>query len=1259
MGEVFTPEELGTMPSAGFSPDEVNQARQESMVEMAHAGFKDDEIQKYYNLKEPDFSEATAHVKRSITTSKAAEAELKTGPQKREPIDASVQPVEAKDLLDGLAAGWGTSVTGLFARGEKSPLTTDHASRAIKIASMIAQFAGDIPAMAAGMTAGAAAGGTLGSVALPVVGTVSGAAVGGMAGAFAVPPAMRRMLMDQYEKGDVKSASDAADRFVAASWEGIKGGVTGTATSIVGGPAGAYLGTIGKLTAEALTMSTVAAGLEGHLPDPDDFVNAMVMMGGFHAIGNVGKLRGIYSRTGLKPEEVAEMAETNPALKQEIMSSGDEFPKSLEPLLDEQKAQEPKAKALENIGAKIQDQMDPVKRSYGFDEFYKDYVDKYDPIAKLEDKTFKVDSVKENTAQSGYKLMRMASDYKAKAKVTIEKGTLSYNDLSINGDSLKKVLAPVKENLQDFERFAVAKRALELESRGIESGFDIADAKAVVKGLKGEMGDAFRNFVDFQNRNMKYLRDAGRIDNKQYEKLVDLGKSYVSFKRVFEPEDLTGTRGAGKANPLKTIEGSDLAVQRPITSAIENAEFIFKWAESNRAKVQLVENAEKSGNEAYFEKVKSNQLLKIDASGEANELLADLGVDFKLKKGEFDVFRSRQKDLAPNEFEIWRGGKREIYRVKDQNVADSLAALDGQPAMQNLFMRIMRKFTGLKRFATTTTVDFQAKNLFRDQLTAGSLSEYSTIPFREVVVAMGDLWKENDHYYNWLKSGGADGAFMDLGESYLKTDIYGIDKKTGFLGGIQNSVKATARGMTLAGRIIESSSRLAEFKRATEMGREGIETRYAESGPKIFEGGFASREITVDFQRMGLKTQSFNSIAAFFNAQVQGVDRTARALGKDWRSLKAGEYEDVMKGTTVRAAALLTAPSIALWAITRSDPQLAPWVAEVPKWEQDTFWCIPIPWWRAAESDDEWRDLPDYKVQDSPQGKLINKGVILRLPKPQELGLLFATLPVRILEKYVDEKPEAMAGILDTLQGILVPNWKPDLLAPMGEQMTNYNSFTGRPLVPQYIEKELPAYRYTEYTSATAKTLGKLLGAIPYVQERDGASPMVIDNYIKSWTGTLGQYAVDTLDLALRKSGVADDNQPEMSPNDIWFVKSFLVRNPTTQSESIQRFYDRAKSLDQILTSTKNQMKLGREEDVEYIEKHFGQVSMRIEGFKNALSAQNKIIRGVYNSDFTKHEKRQLIESTYWQMIETAKFANSQIDRYEKMLKNSNQGAEQ
>ncbi len=64
----------------------------------------------------------------------------------------------------------------------------------------------------------------------------------------------------------------------------------------------------------------------------------------------------------------------------------------------------------------------------------------------------------------------------------------------------------------------------------------------------------------------------------------------------------------------------------------------------------------------------------------------------------------------------------------------------------------------------------------------------------------------------------------------------------------------------------------------------------------------------------------------------------------------------------------------------------------------------------------------------------INKGTIYRLPRPQELGLLFAALPERVMDAMFSKHPDTFKDFQNTILSLLLPSFVPDTVAPSIEQ---------------------------------------------------------------------------------------------------------------------------------------------------------------------------------------------------------------------------------
>ncbi len=429
--------------------------------------------------------------------------------------------------------------------------------------------------------------------------------------------------------------------------------------------------------------------------------------------------------------------------------------------------------------------------------------------------------------------------------------------------------------------------------------------------------------------------------------------------------------------------------------------------------------------------------------------------------------------------------------------------------------------------------------------------------------------------------------------------------------------------MRVGAELSEQSIRLAEFKKVRK------------AGGSLVEAGYASREITVDFQRIGARMSSLNSITAFQNVAIQGLDRTARAFKED------------PTGAATKAVAYITVPSVLLWWANHDDERYK----EIPQWEKDLYWHITTDKWTDA-THEEADGLPEHLVRETTDGKVqINKGTIYRLPKPQELGLIFGSLPERTLEAFFSKNPEAFKNFGDSLVGLITPSFMPDALAPAVEQYMNKSFFTSRDIVPQHLKDVVPEYEFTEYTSETAKQLGKMIATVDRftVDKRMGiASPVVLDNYIQSWGGALGKYAVQIADKSLTAAGVGEgDLKPAWALADYPFIKAVVTRYPQAGSESIQNFYDKSERSRKVVATVDMLNKTGRDEeaqkflDANYTEFVTGKMS---EGIVKGLTVQSHAIQIIMrDTSMSKDEKRQLIDGAYFQMIDVAKRANEVI----------------
>lgn len=1191
--------------NAGFSDLEVQEYEQNQRAELRSAGFSDQDLDEHFGVKTPDMSGVKSYFEENL--------------KQRTPKVEGVE--EADDFLEALDAGWQMSVSGLIKRGTRpNVVLPEDAPMYLKIASEVSTLAGDLPAMVAGAfgggVAGGAAGAAAGTVALPVVGTVglgaAGTLVGAGAGGNALPTAIREILMSHYEKGDIQDFGDFWERSSSILLNTLKSGVVGGVTAGAGGAAGRIAGqaavpalarTTARTSSEIATMVTAGKALEGEIPKAHDFVQAAVLVGGMHvsisAAGRIPKtletttrkMRDVYAKTGVKPAEILEMAERDATVLQDVLSDNISIPKTLEPMVETVQKPAPipeasvRSAATEKILSQIGEQAEAApKTKLSFSEFYRNFVDKFDPIKRATEDLSGQSITDIDTVNNPYHLARMANDYKSKARHAIERGTLDFETLEINGKSLREIYSPFKDDISGFEAYLVSKRALEVESRGKQSGFDLDAAREVVQEGNAKYETASQEVVEYNNRNLKYLKDSGFLTDEKFESFVEAGKSYIPFSRILDPAD---ARPGGGLGSLKEFKGSERKIQSPLLSMLENTETIARLAERNRALRSLVDLAESAPAQSLISKIETSK-------------------------------------NPHSEFAVYRNGKRELFTA-DRPLVEAIQALDGNAPATNLAFKIARGITTAKKIGISLTPDFILRNVFRDQITAGTLSRHGSLPFVDIVGAMGDVVKKSDVYYDWVKSGGGNGSFLELNQKYLESDVFNLSRQTGLIEKTWNTLLKPIDFLQAAGSLAENATRLAEYKRVSAG---------ESSGPNVFRGGFAAREITVDFQRMGAKMSAFNAITAFQNVSIQGLDRTLRAIKED------------PTGVTARAALYITTPSVLLWWANRDDERYK----ELPRWQKDLFWIIPTDRWESASPGDA-ENLPSYLVRKGGEtGIEVNTGPIYRIPKPQELGILFGSIPERLLEQFFTDNPNALKDFGSTVADLISPGIVPDAIAAPMEHYFNKSMFTERPIIPFHLERIVPEYQYTEYTTEAGKALGKLIGHVPGA--KDFGSPVLVEHYVRSWAGSSGMYALQLADKLLTPAE-PDIQKQEMTLADVPFVKAFVVRFPSSGAQSIQDFNDRYSEFQKRKNTISHLAKQGNHEAWRReMEMQESGGTVPLDDIKKALSKQHAFIMKVQrDKTLPPSDKRQLIDGAYYQMIETAKRGNEIVQEYENRLK--------
>ena len=143
-------------------------------------------------------------------------------------------------------------------------------------------------------------------------------------------------------------------------------------------------------------------------------------------------------------------------------------------------------------------------------------------------------------------------------------------------------------------------------------------------------------------------------------------------------------------------------------------------------------------------------------------------------------------------------------------------------------------------------------------------------------------------------------------------------------------------------------------------------------------------------------------------------------------------------------------PSIYFWFANRDNEIYQ----RQPQWVKDNYWVVV--------------------VGDTPY----------RIPKPFDLGIVFGTGTEQFLDYVASDHPESIKNgrefALDFIQNQMKNlNPLPTFLVPPLETYMNKSFFTGKPIVPDYMDKKLLSkYQYTTYTSEVAKGISRAINTM-------------------------------------------------------------------------------------------------------------------------------------------------------------------------------------
>jgi hypothetical protein len=651
------------------------------------------------------------------------------------------------------------------------------------------------------------------------------------------------------------------------------------------------------------------------------------------------------------------------------------------------------------------------------------------------------------------------------------------------------------EDHDALSRYLAASRALNYRAKGMEPGLgtSLQEEREIFNDAPDRIKDAALKLRDIYNETvLKTLVKAGIMSQEQYDYLQMEWPDYVPFLRVdtanmFEHDLNVFLRGRGKslvnlANPVKKATGvaseSEVyPIRDPLESMLRNMQTFHALAARNEVGKTMLGIAEIEGMGRFAERV-----------GGAGE------------KGD-------------SVFYVWRDGKKEFYAT-DPDIYAALAAVnEASPTaagLKKLAEVVTLPAEVFKMGTTRYNPGFIVRNFMRDAANVAINSESWTPPAWNTLKGLTILYSKNPKMQALLDEAVNEGVLYSG-----ITEIRGNTPKA-----LAKEIKAAFREGGITGAVKQKLGALAEWV--------GSKNAAVEVAPKLYEyyylrgkgvpkqeAAMRAREVNVDFARAGSAGRNINKATAFFNANVQGVDKAIRT---------AIERPTQTAAKTLMYVAL---PSLVSWALGQlGDDEDREEYEEITRQQKDLFWHFKM--------GDEWA----------------------RIPKPDIYGMAGSVLE-RGLDAAFKKDPAAFRGLAHSLWEAGVPPLVPTLIMPWAEIWANKDAFTGRPIVSQKYDSLPPEMQYGPWTSGASKQIGQYIGV----------SPMKIDHAIRGMTGTVGGEIAKFPDRFIGGQGREETKLTEEP-----FIRSFFT-DPYRNSESIDRFYEIA----ELTGHAKTRYESGRE----------------------------------------------------------------------------------
>jgi len=543
-----------------------------------------------------------------------------------------------------------------------------------------------------------------------------------------------------------------------------------------------------------------------------------------------------------------------------------------------------------------------------------------------------------------------------------------------------------------------------------------------------------------------------------------------------------------------------------------------------------------------------------------------INVVSQVKAPNMGLTRLNAPSTKPNTISVLEQGVLVSYETADNLLIEAVKSLN----MNELpFMGIIAGPANLLRNLVTRDPGFMMANLLRDSLSAYVTSGVKMTPVADTIMSFGkSLARKSTGFEALLNAGNIGGyEFSENIERSGRMLGEDLEKKTG----TRKDAKVLRPFKSLWGALETGTTASDAATRAVI-----YERVLAETGNEA-EALYRALEV-MNFHRKGNSPliRVLTAAVPFFNARLQGLDLFYRASTGNMNNKDAAAIKRQFWARGMTMAAL----SGLYWFMVSDDE-------EYKKQEQET-------------KDNNWL-IPSLGI---------------RIPIPFEVGVLFKTIPERIAAYTFgdDTGKDLREALLRAAVGTFAFNPIPQTVKPIVEASFNFSTFTLREIVSEGMKDIESQYQVGPGTSTFAKMIAQNLGL----------SPIKVDHVIKGYVGTMGMYAIDTIDIVLDQFG--DSPTATKRFEQLPIIKRFALDKEARGN--VTQYYELKDAVDTVVRTINFLEKTGESEAyVEYLTKNQGTFAFKdyIRDTEKTMKSLRDMRTAIRTSQMGGDEKRDAL----------------------------------